>query len=70
MEKKENLTAVLTRLLDLMPAQEAIISDYLWTIGITGLLNHYTELNLGEETNRKLEALKGLTEVLDEVEYG
>lgn len=70
MEMKESLTAVLTNLLDLSLEQERIVSDYLCTNSMTGLLNNYKTLNLDEEVNQKLEALKILTDILDEVRNG
>lgn len=70
METKENLTAVLVNLLELTSDQETIISDYLCTNSMTDLLNNYRTLNLGGEVNQKLEALKLLTDILDEVKNG
>lgn len=70
MKMKESLTAVLTNLLDLSLEQERIVSDYLCTNSMTGLLNNYKALNLDEEVNQKLEALKILTDILDEVRNG
>lgn len=70
MEIKENITAVLAGLLELTPEQESIISDYLCTNNMTGLLNNYKTLDLDEEVKQKLEALKVLADVLDEVKNG
>lgn len=70
MEMKESLTEALTKLLELAPEQETIISDYLCTNSMTCLLNNYKALDLGKEINQKLEALKVLTDVLDEVKHG
>lgn len=70
MEIKENISAVLAGLLELRPEQESIISDYLCTNNMTGLLNNYKTLDLDEEVKRKLEALKVLADVFDEVKNG
>lgn len=70
MEIKESLPAVLTRLLELTPEQETIISDYLCTNSMTGLLNNYKTLDLDEEVNQKLEALKVLSDIFNEVKNG
>ena len=70
MEMKESLTTVLTKLLDLAPKQERIVSDYLYTNSMTGLLNNFRAQDLGEEVNQKLEALKILTDILGEVKNG
>ena len=67
MEMKESLTEVLTRLLELTPEQETIISGYLCTNSMTGLLNNYETLGFDEEVNQKLEALKILADTFDEV---
>ena len=70
METKISLTEVLIKLLDLAPEQETIISDYLCTNSMTGLLNSYKALDLGEEVNQKLEALKVLTDAYKEAKNG